>query len=249
MGMNDDEFSAGTTRPQLNLIYLLDTSGSMSGEPINQLNLAMEESLRVAEEAALEKEVQLLLRVVEFNSSASWIYGDTENGVEHIEWNPLYANGGTDTATAIDMATGVMHRKYLGERNYRPVVILITDGESNDYQETIAASERLKNSLKSSSNPNKDKVTRIALGVTGANRAELEAFASRGTIEWPDGRIEENVPLVFDVADVDMLKGLLKGVTMSSIASSIGGGVAGDEDDAPVISPDYDDSPDDDWEA
>ena len=59
-----DEFEAGTTKYQLNLIYLLDTSGSMYGEPINQLNVAMAEAIQVAEEAAMEKEVQLILRVL-----------------------------------------------------------------------------------------------------------------------------------------------------------------------------------------
>ena len=80
-----DEFEAGTTKYQLNLIYLLDTSGSMYGEPINQLNVAMAEAIQVAEEAAMEKEVQLLMRVVEFNSVAKWLIGDTRQGVEHID--------------------------------------------------------------------------------------------------------------------------------------------------------------------
>ena len=66
-----DEFEAAPTKYQLNLIYLLDTSGSMYGEPINQLNVAMAEAIQVAEEAAKEKEVQLLMRVVEFNSIAN----------------------------------------------------------------------------------------------------------------------------------------------------------------------------------
>ena len=84
-----DEFEAGTTKYQLNLIYLLDTSGSMYGEPINQLNVAMAEAIQVAEEAAMEKEVQLLMRVVEFNSVAKWLIGDTRQGVEHIHWTQM----------------------------------------------------------------------------------------------------------------------------------------------------------------
>ena len=52
-----DEFSQVATKYQLNLIYLLDTSGSMYGEPINQLNEAMAEAVQIAEEAAKEKEV------------------------------------------------------------------------------------------------------------------------------------------------------------------------------------------------
>lgn len=242
-----DEFSSGTTKNQLNLIYLVDTSGSMYGEPINQLNVAMAEAVQVAEEAAMEKEVQLFMRVVEFNSVAKWLIGDTRQGVEHIDWMPLNANGGTDTAGAIDLARGVMHREFLGERNFRPVVILITDGESNDPQRTVEAVAQLKASLKSSTDPNKDKITRIAIGVTGANQTELINFASVGNIEREDGTIDENVPFVFNVDDVGLLKGLLKGVTVSSIASSIGGGVGGDGDDTPVLTPSYEENDDGDW--
>lgn len=243
-----DEFSQGTTKYQLNLIYLLDTSGSMYGEPINQLNVAMAEAVQIAEEAAKEKEVQLLMRVVNFNSTAQWIFGDTQHGVEHIDWVPLKENGGTDTAGAIDLARSVMHREFLGERNYRPVVILITDGLSNDPAETRNAIARLKSSLKSSTNPSKDKITRIAIGVTGANQAELTDFASVGDIESEDG-LKENVPFVFNVDDINLLKSLLKGVTVSSIMSSIGAGVGGEEngEDKPVISPEPP-KEDDDWE-
>ena len=243
-----DEFAAGTTKYQLNLIYLVDTSGSMYGEPINQLNVAMAEAVQVAEEAAMEKEVQLFMRVVEFNSVAKWLIGDTRQGVEHIDWVPLNANGGTDTAGAIDLARGVMHREFLGERNYRPVVILITDGESNDPQRTVEAVAQLKASLKSSTDPNKDKITRIAIGVTGANQTELINFASVGNIEREDGTVDKDVPFVFNVDDVGLLKGLLKGVTVSSIASSIGGGVGGDGDDTPVITPAFEENDDGDWE-
>lgn len=227
-----------STKYQLNLIYLVDTSGSMQGEAINQLNSAMAEAVEVAEEAALKKEVKLFMRVVEFNSVAKWIIGDTRKGVGHIDWVPLSADGGTDTAGAIDLARSVMHREFLGERNYRPVVILITDGASNDPDKTIDAVAKLKASLKSSTDPNKDKIIRIAIGVTGANQDELVNFASLGNIER-DGQTEENVPLVFNVNDVALLRDLLKGVTVSSIASSIGGGdIGGDganSGESPVI--------------
>lgn len=245
-----DEFENSSIRYQLNLIYLLDTSGSMYGEAINQLNVAMAEAIQVAEEAAKEMEIQLLMRVVEFNTAAKWLFGDTRHGVEHIDWTPLSANGGTDTAGAIDLARGVMHREFLGERNYRPVVILITDGESSDPQRTVEAVASLKASLRSSKDPSKDKITRIAIGVTGANQTELCNFASVGRIEREDGTVDENVPFVFNVDDVQMLKGLLKGVTVSSIASSIGGGIGGDVDDTPIVTPVYEDpnDGDGDWE-
>ena len=121
---------------------------------------------------------------------------------------------------------------------------------SSDPQKTVEAVAKLKASLKSSTNPNKDKITRIAIGVTGANQTELTNFASIGTIEREDGTLDENVPFVFNVDDIGLLKGLLKGVTVSSIASSLAAGVGGDSDDVPVIVPTYEgDADDDDWKV
>lgn len=244
-----DEFRMGTQRYQLNLIFVDDTSISMDGESINQLNVAMAEAVQVAEEAAKDKEVRLNMRVIQFDTDAKWIIGDQSHGVEHIDWNPLTAQGTTNTAAALDLAASVMHREYLGVRNYRPVVILITDGQSNEPQKTLDAIARLKNSLKSSTDPDKDKIMRIAIGVKGVNESELHSFASIGNIEHEDNTKEENVPLVFKVNDVAMLKGLLRNLTVSSILSSITGGTDGNKaDDVPTISMALDDGGADDWE-
>ena len=185
----------------------------MTGERIDHLNAAMDEVARIAEEATKEQEVQLRMRVIQFSSTAQWIFGNTDHGVEHIDWIPLVAGGTTDTAGAIDLARSVMHRKFLGEINYRPVVILVTDGQSNDPVATCNAIARLKSSFNSS----KDVIIRIAIGVGNAHDpSKLTAFASVGHIESGDG-LKENVPLVFNVDDINSLENFLKCVTVSSI--------------------------------
>ena len=55
-------------------------------------------------------------------------------------------------------------------------------------------------------------------------------FASIGNIWHEDGTFEENVPFVFNVDDVALLRGLVRGVTVSRIMSSIRTG----EDDGEV---------------
>ena len=225
-------------RLELNLIFLLDTSGSMMGERINQLNLAMNEALQLAEETSIAKEVKVNMRVVRFNDYAEWIYGNAEQGVQHIDWKDLTAGDSTNTSAAIDKAIEVMHimhRNILDARNLTPVVILITDGCSNDPGETLRAIERLKRSLTSIRNPNADKIIRIALGVVGANQDELRAFASIGDIVHADGTTEENVPLVFNVDNIDLLSSILAGVTVSSIIASICCGVGDNTEDEKVV--------------
>lgn len=67
-----------------------------------------------------------------------------------------------------------MHRKILGERSLHPVVVLVSDGLSDDLHGTIEAIENLKQSLGG-------KVTRLAVCVEEANEGELVLFATKGS--------------------------------------------------------------------
>lgn len=246
--MAKNDFSQGLTKEELNMIFLLDTSGSMTGERINQLNVAMSEALNALEAAAIKEEIQLTIRVIEFNNYADWIIGKAEEGIDisevASEWKDLTAKAaGTNTADAIHKACESMHTKYLGTRNFHPIVILITDGDSNSPAETRAATKKLKTALKSDKNPEKEKVQCIAVGVIDANHDELVDFASIGNIEHADGSIEEDVPMVFHVDNVYELANLLKGIAVSSIFSTI----AGDHENGKItVTEETDDE--EDWE-
>ncbi len=236
------EEGSGVTRSCMNLVFLLDTSGSMAfggGQRINQLNTAMPIALDAARDAALEKEVDLFIRIIQFNSNASWVMGSTEAGVPINDacnnWKNLAASGGTDTAGAIRLARTAMRTKYIGTRNYHPVVILITDGESNDPNQTRQAIEELREAL-SGGNPNKkDKVWRFAIGVEDYNESELQDFAMIGTLEDELGTEQNNVPMVFKVDNVANLAKVLKNVTESSLYSVAAAGNTGEDTEAPII--------------
>lgn len=248
--MGKADFEGALRKEELNIIFLLDTSGSMSGERISQLNCAMPEALVALKDAALKEEIKLTIRIIEFNNFADWIMGKAEKGVDIEEaenqWSDLTAKAaGTNTADAILKACEAMHTEYLGTRNYHPIVILITDGESNAASETSAATSKLKYALKSTTGQNKEKIQRIAVGVVDANIKELSDFASAGNIVRADGTIEENVPLVFNVDNVAELSGLLKNIAVSSLTSSVVNGI---EDEEQKLTIEEDTEEDDDWE-
>jgi uncharacterized protein YegL len=215
----------------MNLIFLLDTSGSMAGQRINQLNTAMPIALDAAREAAMNKEVDLFVRIIQFGSQASWVMGDETKGVAINDacqnWQNLTANGSTDTAAAIKLALEAMRTSYMGTRNYHPVVILITDGDSNDHNATRAAIDELRMALSGGNPKKKDKVWRLAIGVEGYNEAELLDFAMHGTIEDEYGNSQENVPMIFKVENASALAKVLKMVTVSSLVSNTPAGEAG----------------------
>ena len=225
---NTHETDGYIWRPQLNIVFLLDTSGSMTyegGHRINQLNTAMRLVLDQLREFSAEEEICLYVRIIAFNSAASWVMGSTEKGVEINEacnsWVDLSAGGATDTAGAIRLARTAMRTAYMGTNNYHPVVILITDGESNDPQETRKAIEELREAL-SGGNPNKkDKVWRFAIGVEGYNERELVDFAMTGNLEDEFGNTIENVPMVLRIENATALVRAVRSVTMGAVRSSV----------------------------
>ncbi|MBQ4509593.1 MAG: VWA domain-containing protein [Clostridia bacterium] len=242
-----EEGKKGVTSICSNVIFLLDTSGSMYGERINQLNYGMNETLNALIDVSLKQETDIYVRVVEFNSDIKWIIGSADKGVEiesaSKQWRNLTANGGTDTAGAIGESLKALRTEYIGLRNKKPVVILITDGESNDRHATELASDKLKKAMSGSSG--KEKIIRVAVGVQDYNAQELEYFASRGNVKDETG-MHENVPFVFGVDSVEKVASVIQNVTVSSLYSATQtGAVALENDDsgATLVRQDKDDEP------
>lgn len=229
------DYKKGITTVCTNILFLLDASGSMSGERISQLNYAMQETLNVLVEEGLKSETEIFVRVIKFNSGLDWVIGDETKGVLVDDavrmWKDLEAAGGTDTAGAIDESLKAFKTEYFGYKNKKPIVILVTDGESNDPQETKRSVDKLKTAM--SGNTGKEKIVRIAVGVEDHNETELNYFASKGKI-IDDAGERDNVPLVFGVSDATAIAKVIKNVAVSSLYSVGGAGAVAlkDNDDA-----------------
>jgi len=209
----------GMVRETLNIYYLLDTSGSMSGARIQQLNDCMQELKPALEEAGIDNNVEIKVRAIEFgnNDTAQWHTGSEANGipVDKFTWVNLQATGKcTPTSMALEMIAKSLHPEYLGKRALRPVIILLTDGcctdEDSQYK---SACEAVKNKISGNA-------TRIAVGVDGANRAELEEFASCGKIGEKD-----NQPFVFETSNAETMTEIIRWASVVSIKSSVKTGV------------------------
>ena len=205
---------------EVHLFFLLDNSGSMAGAPIQTLNEAMENVFPALTKVANSKEVTAIFHVLAYNTDIQWLSGSTaEKGIpmEQFQWHEIKAGGRTNTAGAIRAILPGLSERVLGHRAFRPVVILVTDGESNSFADTQAAIQEL---------VPRQKTTRIAIGVQGYNPKELEEFASTGKVAEIDEfgeMVNEPVlqKLIFPITDAQRIAGVIKAAAISSLIDSV----------------------------
>lgn len=124
---------ANVSRRQLNIIFAVDCSGSMAGEKINSLNMAMriaEKDLRKA--AASNISVDVMVRVLRFSTGAQWhIEGPIP--VADFEWTDLTVDRGeTDMGSALAMIAEILPTLSTTARQVPPLIVLISDGYPSD---------------------------------------------------------------------------------------------------------------------
>ena len=126
---NPKKFTTPSAKP-LPVILLLDVSGSMSGEKINNLNKAVEDMLNTfAQEDNMETEV--LISVITFGSQVE-LYVPYRKASQ-VQWQSLEADGMTPMGTALKMAKAMIEDKETTpSRAYRPTIVLVSDGQPND---------------------------------------------------------------------------------------------------------------------
>lgn len=174
-------------KQQWPIIFAVDTSGSMAGRRLFQLNAALQELTCMLGNVADQMGVQLSIRLIEFNTEARWLVGGLESGVDYLDILFSEASGATNTADALKLVKDVMTYRYLGPC-LAPIVILITDGYSINPQETAEVIEELKTSAMGRRN----KMVRVAFIIGDEMIFEVETFAS----------LADNKPLIFKVDDL-----------------------------------------------
>ncbi len=141
--MPNPAYMKGAQRPDLHVFYVLDTSGSMKGNPIGVLNSAMDATVDALKQvAAVNSNARVKISVLEFNTSSRWIQPRGPEDMEDFFWDDLEAKGMTFMGAALDELNDKLHRgKFLGSTSsvYLPVIIFMTDGFANDDYESALA--------------------------------------------------------------------------------------------------------------
>lgn len=164
---------ASTSEKYMPVVLLLDVSGSMSGDKINNLYTATTKMIETFTEQG-KKEIPYKVAIITFGDSVDCHtrYTDAKD-LQNL--SPFYASGMTPLGAALRMAKAMIDdRDETKGRWYKPAVVLVSDGQPNDdYEEPMRA---FMNDGRSA------KCQRISMGIgNDADYKMLERFASDST--------------------------------------------------------------------
>jgi uncharacterized protein YegL len=125
--------------PRCACVLVLDVSGSMSGDPIGELNQGVQTLLQELQRDSLANR-RVELAVVTFGEKVE-LAADFSSP-EHLCLPPLKAGGATPMGEAVVKAASLLeHRKQeyqqQGLQYFRPWMFLITDGEPTDEESPL----------------------------------------------------------------------------------------------------------------
>ena len=140
LDFDDEPLSAtGVSRKSLVIFFLIDTSGSMKGKKMGELNTVMEELIPEIRRVG-EADTEVKVAVLTFSTEVRWMYS-TPIAIEDFEWARLRASGVTSMGAAFkELSLRMSRNSYLNSPSlsFAPVIFLMTDGyPSDDYKEGL----------------------------------------------------------------------------------------------------------------
>jgi len=129
MQFNPSEFTVSEPK-SIPVVLLLDISYSMQGEKIEILNQSVEAMIKTFQQAET-METFIKVSIITFGAGVDLAIPLTE--ASKIEFKHLSVNGSTPMGTAFKMAKAMIEDKeIIVGRDYRPAVILVSDGQPTD---------------------------------------------------------------------------------------------------------------------
>ena len=125
-------------RKIMTLFYVVDTSGSMTGDKIGSVNSAMEEAITVdlPDISTANDYAEIRVAIMQFSSGCSWITPSSGPiGIGDVIWNDLHPNGLTDLGAAcVELDKKLSRTEFLESQTgaYAPVILLFSDGGPTD---------------------------------------------------------------------------------------------------------------------
>ena len=116
----------------LHFVWIVDTSGSMRGRPIQALNAAIREALPVIADAAdRNAEVRVMMRAIAFGDGARWLSA-APIPVGQFRWPSIEADGASDLGAALDLVAEYCASEAMQSGDLAPTLVLVSDGLPSD---------------------------------------------------------------------------------------------------------------------
>lgn len=182
-----------TVKKPLDVIYVIDTSGSMKGAKLQTVNKAMKElEAEFKKEAKKNPYADINIRILTFGGqTAKWHLKERTN-VYDFEYEDIkVAEGTTPMAHAFGVLAQVLENKNVDQRSLRPIIVLLSDGEPTDSQGYVSDSykENLKKLLEL---PWGKKSTKVAIAIgKDADKNVLAEFTTNPKQVLEANRVDE----------------------------------------------------------
>lgn len=129
------------TRRTMVLFFVVDTSGSMSGDKIGSVNDAIRETVPdLRNLSSGNPDAAIKIAALQFDTDARWLYPQPIDS-EDFQWNDLQVGGLTSLGQALSALNEKLSKtQFLQEAagSYAPVIILLSDGEpTDDYKHSL----------------------------------------------------------------------------------------------------------------
>ena len=175
MAKNDFSAEAAENYEQKCLcVLVLDVSGSMSGEPIQELNKGLQDFYQeISKDNTTSQRLEVSL--ITFSNNVNTVQEPAL--VENFTMPTLSASGSTAMVTAVNHAIDKVaaRKQWYKDTNqayYRPWIILMTDGEPDNDQDVIGLAQRIKQDVAAK------KYAFLPIGVEGAEMSILKQIES-----------------------------------------------------------------------
>lgn len=170
MVFDPSKYAVAEAKP-MPVILLLDVSGSMCGEKISALNQSVKKMIDECVSFANKGEASVEIGIITFGSNVNYFQPVATASDAQKNWHDMTAGGMTPMGTALRMAKDLIEDKsIIKSRSYRPLVVLVSDGEPNDNWQ-----DPLRNFIEDGRT---QKCTRMALAIgNNANTSVLRQFS------------------------------------------------------------------------